>query len=88
MKHEFSKNVPNWHPTMSDYVLVFRLVDGYWREISANIPQYANMIFADYLTEMDIVLPDDCVFCRISREDELWEFRASGGQIRINYSKK
>lgn len=85
----FEKNVPKWEPTVNDYMLAFREVDGYWREISGNVPQYANMIFAEYLDEMDIALPDDCVFCRIKRNDDKgvmkWEFKQYSGILYVYY---
>lgn len=90
MSRKYEKNVPGWEPTLEDYVLAFRYVGGYWREVSANIPKYNNMIFAEYLTEVGITLPDDCIFCRIERNDEYahykWEFRQSGGLIRVFYN--
>lgn len=85
MQDNFKKNVPNWKPTKGDYCLVFFYVDGYWREISNNIAEYSNMIFADYLSEIGISLPDDCQFCRIVREEEMYEFRLYGGKIRVSY---
>lgn len=85
MKREFSKNVPNWQPSKKDYLLIFRYVEGYWREISGNIPKFENMVLADYLAEIDIQLPDDCTFCRVSRDWWTWEYRANGGQIRVNF---
>ena len=54
MKQDYSKNKPNWQPSLSDYLLVFREVDGIWREVSGNIPAYRNMILADYLAQIDI----------------------------------
>lgn len=81
----FKKNVPNWRASINDYMLAFMWVNGYWREVSGNIPKYANMILADYLDEVGINLPDDCIFCRIKRDGEMWEYRVSGGLIRIFY---
>lgn len=87
-KRNFSKNAPNWKPSKDNYLLIFQEVDGYWKEISGNIQEYADMVFADYLDEIDIHLPDDCTFCRVSRDDWTWEFRAYGAQIRINYYRR
>ena len=81
----FMKNVPNWQPSLSDYLLVFREVDGIWREISGNIPEYKDMILADYLTQVEIEVPAGCIFCRVCLADGLWEFRHNGGIIRVNY---
>lgn len=88
MEERFAKNVPGWKPTKDDYMLAFRqLNDGFWREISGNIPEYNNMILADYLDEIDVNIPDDCIFCRIKRIDEQIEFRQNSGLIRIFYKK-
>lgn len=86
MKQDYSKNCPNWHPSLSDYLLVFREVDGIWREISGNIPEYRNMILADYLTLVGIEIPDGCTFCRVSLADGKWELRQNGGIIRVFYN--
>lgn len=86
MRNErFIKNAHGWKPSETDYVLAFQWVKGFWREISANVPKYSGIILADYLDEVGINLPDDCVFCRIKRPDEVWEFRQSGGLIRVYY---
>lgn len=85
MKHDFSKNVPNWQPSSADYRLIFQMVDGYWKEISGNIPEFKDMVFADYLDEIDIHIPDDCTFCRVRRDWWQWEFRLYGHQIRIDF---
>lgn len=83
-KEDFKKNAPGWRATAKDYRLVFRLVEGCWREISNNLPQYSNMILADYLALMGIDIPDGCQFCRIVRVDLHFEFREYGGIIRID----
>lgn len=83
----FIKNVPNWEPSAEDYRLVFREVDGLWREVTGNMPQYSNIILADYLSLMDMQMPDGVTFCRIKRINEQWEYREYGGMIRIDYDK-
>ena len=89
MEERFTKNVPGWKPSADDYLLAFRqLNDGFWREISGNIPDYSGMIFADYLDVMGLILPDDCTFIRIDRIDENIEIRQSGGLIRVYYKRK
>lgn len=89
MEERFTKNVPGWKPTADDYMLAFRqLNDGFWREISGNIPDYAGMILADYLDVIGVELPDYCTFMRIERPDERIEFRQNGGMIRVYYDKK
>ena len=88
MEERFLKNKRGWKPTKDDYLLAFRcLDDGYWREISGNIPEYSNMILADYLDEIDMNLPDDCIFCRVRRTDEEIEFKQYSGIIYISYKK-
>lgn len=85
---EFRKNVRGWRPTDTDYELGFREVDGVWREISNNLPQYSGMILSDYLSLMGIDIPDDCQFCRIIRPDLHFEFREYGSIIRIDVDIK
>lgn len=84
----FKKNVPGWKPSNRDYRLMFREVDGVWREISNNLPQYSGMILADYLALMGIDIPDGCQFCRIIRDNLHFEFREYGGTIRIDVDIK
>lgn len=85
MKRTFYKNSPNWQPSLSDYLLVFREVDGIWREISGNVPAYQDLILADYLAQIQIAVPDGCTFCRVSLADGQWEYRLNGGTIRVFY---
>lgn len=85
MKQEYSKNRPNWQPSLSDYLLVFREVDGIWREVTGNVPAYKDMILADYLAQIEIEVPDGCTFCRVALADGQWEFRQNGGLIRVYY---
>lgn len=81
----FTANKPGWRPTPNDYRLIFtQASDGYWREITNNLPEYGNMVLAEYLDEMGIYLPDDCQFCRIVNDNIHFEYRAYGGQIRID----
>lgn len=88
MSERYVKNVRGWVPSENDYLLVFKWVEGYWREISDNVPKYAGMIFADYLDMVGINLPDDCTFCRIKRDGEEWECKVYGGMIRVYYKKE
>lgn len=81
----FMKNVPNWRTSLSDYLLAFREVEGIWREVSGNIPEYKDMILADYLSRVGIEIPDGCTFCRVSLANGRWEFRQNGGLIRVYY---
>lgn len=85
MSERFFKNQRGWKPSENDYLLAFQWVEDYWREVSGNVPKYAGMIFADYLNEVGICLPEDCTFCRIQRPGESWEFRAYGGLLRVFY---
>lgn len=85
MSRKYEKNRPNWQPSLSDYLLVFREVDGIWREVSGNVPAYKDMILADYLAQIEIEVPDGCTFCRVSLADGQWEFRQNGGIIRVFY---
>ena len=84
-KENYSKNSPNWQPSPSDYLLVFREVNGIWREVSGNVPAYRDMILADYLAQIEIAVPDGCTFCRVSLADGQWEYRQNGGTIRVFY---
>lgn len=82
----FKKNVPNWKASPIDYMLAFRqLSDGLWHEVSGNLPQFENMILADYLSQMGVNIPDGYTFCRCRWDDAEWEIRQSGGLIRIFY---
>lgn len=82
----FKKNVPNWKASINDYMLAFRqLSDGLWHEVSGNLPKYKDMILAEYLSVMEVSLPDGCTFCRCRWDDAEWEFRQSGGLIRVFY---
>lgn len=82
----FKKNVPNWRASINDYMLAFQqLNDGLWHEVSGNLPQYEDMILADYLYIMGVDIPDGCTFCRCRWNNVEWEFRQSGGLIRIFY---
>lgn len=87
---KFTKNVPDWFPTDSDYELVFMEVkdpDGYlrWREVSHNLEKFSNMMLADYLLHIGLYIPDYTQFLRIiNRERNLhFEYRAYGGRVRI-----
>ena len=91
MERKYEKNVCGWEPSMNDYLLIFKDVSGFWREVSGNIPQYADMLLADYLEQVGMQVPDDCEFCRIHRYDYegeyRWEFRQHGGMIRIFFKR-
>ena len=92
-KTKFKKNAFNWVANDEDYLLVFRQVDDLWREISGNLPKYNNIVLADYLNQVGVIVPDDCTFCRIERyEDDgrkfYWELRAHGGLIYIYFELK
>ena len=83
----FKKNAPNWVPTVNDYVLIFREVDGCWREITGNLAEYRDMILADYYEAMDITLPDGCTFCRIRRSNGEWEIRDRHSYVKILFKR-
>lgn len=85
MNSKFTKNVPNWKPSPTDYRLIFREVDGIWREITGNIPEFKDMTLADYLSQIGIETPDGCTFCRVRRDWWNWEYRAYGGNVRIDF---
>lgn len=82
------KNVPNWVPSESDYRLVFRQIDGIWREISGNLPRVSNIVLADYLSQLEIDLPDGCTFMRIDREGWHFQLKQHGGLIIIDVEDK
>lgn len=81
---EFRKNVRGWKPSESDYRLIFREINGEWREISNNLPQFSDRILADYLSIMGIDIPDGCQFCRIKRDNLHFEYRDFGAYVRID----
>lgn len=85
---DFGKNKPGWVPTVNDYRLIFRQIDGEWREITNNLPQYRGMLLADYLEHMEIVIDCDCQFCRVVREGLTFEYRVYGGSVRIDVLKQ
>ena len=89
MKTEnYSPNQRGWRPTEDDYVLVFMPVDGLWRELSHDIPKYANMVLSDYLAEIGLFVPDDCQFMRIVSDTEYIEYRAYDcNRVVIHYQK-
>ena len=84
---DFSKNVPNWKASKDDYRLVFRFVDGLWREVSNNLPEFAGITLAEYLVAMDIIVDDNCTFARIQTSDYTIEYRMNYGNITINYMR-
>lgn len=84
-KEDFKKNAPGWSATANDYRLVFRIVDGCWREISNNLPQYSNMVLADYCSQVGIDIPDGCVMMRVRRGDKEFYIRKWGASIVVDY---
>lgn len=86
MKNEdFKKNAPNWDATDKDYRLVFRKVGGCWREISDNLPQYSNMILADYCSRIGIEIPDGCEMMRVRRDNKRFFIRYWGANLVVDY---
>lgn len=85
---EFCKNVPNWKATRDDYRLVFRFIDGLWREVSNNVPDFAHITLAEYLIMMDILVDDRCTFMRLQSDKWTLEYRAYDGSITINYLRQ
>lgn len=77
-KEDFKKNAPRWSDTAKDYRLVFRNVDGCWRVIFSNLPQYSNMILADYCAQIGIEIPDGCEMMRVRRGREEFFIRQWG----------
>lgn len=80
----FKKNVRGWKPSDNDYRLIFREIDGFWREISGNLPRYNCVFLADYLSGVGVVIPEGCTFCRINRTDLHFEYRDFGSYVRID----
>lgn len=80
----FKKNVRGWKPTENDYRLIFRPIDGLWREISGNVAKYNNAFLADYLQSMEIDIPYGCQFCRVKTDDLNFEYRDYGSYVRID----
>lgn len=82
---DFKKNARGWIATDNDYRLIFREdKQGFWTEITYNLPQFGGILLADYLDQMGISIPDDCQFCRIKSVDMLFEWRCYGGAVRID----
>lgn len=84
-REDFKKNAPGWRATAKDYRLVFRIVDGCWREISDNLPQYSNMILADYWAQIGFEIPDGCEMMKVRRGDEEFFIRKWGASIVVDY---
>lgn len=82
---EYGKNKRGWKPSETDYQLIFREIDGYWREITGSIAKYNNLILADYLSAIDCALPVGTQFCRVRRGQEHIEIRDFGSYVRIDY---
>lgn len=86
--HDISKNAPNWYPSKDDYVLVFMLVNGLWKEVSHNLPEYSDTLLCDYLLEYNLHIPDYTQFMRIHHPDYTLEYRSYGGRVRFDYKKR
>lgn len=84
-KDDFKKNAPGWSATVKDYRLVFRLVDGCWREISNNHPQFSNIILADYCAQIGLEIPDGCEMMKVRRGKEEFFVRQWGANIVVDY---
>lgn len=78
------KNAKGWVATIKDYRLVFRPVDGMWREISNNLPEYSGVCLADYLQQVNVAVPDGCTFCRVIRGGFHFEYRDFSAYVRID----
>ena len=84
-----SKNLPDWQPSETDYVLVFCDIDGVWRECSHNLPEYSNMMLADYLHHIEIQVPDYTQFLRVMDYERniLFVYKAYNcARVQINVS--
>lgn len=84
-KEDFKKNAPGWRATAKDYRLVFRLVDGCWREISNNLPLYKDVILADYCDQIGIEIPEGCIMMKVRRGREEFFIRQWGANIVVDY---
>lgn len=84
-KEDFKKNAPGWSAKDTDYRLVFRLVDGCWREISNNLPQFSNMVLADYCAQIGLEIPDGCELMKVRRGEEEFFVRRWGASIVVDY---
>lgn len=83
------KNIRNWSPSETDYVLVFCDVDGLWIECSNNLPKFNKMLLADYLAYMNIQVPDYTQFLRImdyERNIEITYRAYNMARVQINVS--
>lgn len=81
---DYKKNKPNWVPTEKDYRLIFRLVNGHWREITSNVPKYADLTLAEYLDMVRIDVPYGCTFMRLDNDYIAMEYRDFNSYVRID----
>lgn len=89
VKEKYRPNVPGWHSTENNYVLVFTVVDGLWIEVGHDVPKYKNMLLCDYLHEIGVQVPDWTQFLRVLDEDRhmRFEYRAVNSmRVVINVS--
>ena len=84
----FKPNVRNWVATETFYRLVFFQVDGVWREVSNNLARFYNVTLANYLETVHFAVPDECEYCRICRDNLVYEYRDYGSHIRIDVHEK
>lgn len=83
----FKKNVPGWSAKPDDYRLIFKEVNGFWVEVTNNLPEFAGKTLAEYLQVINIEIPYGCQFCRVIIDDERFEFRDFGSFIRVDFER-
>lgn len=85
--NDSKKNKPGWTATPDDYRLIFKEVNGFWIEISNNLPKFSGTTLAMYLHKMELAFPEGTTFCRVKRGEELIEYRDLGSYVQIDYVK-
>lgn len=85
-KVEIFRNQLDWFPSDNDYQLVFMDVDGFYRECGHCVPSFSDMLLSDFLSSININIPDYTNFLRIyDPERNLhFEYRSYGGLVRID----
>lgn len=89
-KKHYYPNQRGWRPSENDFVLVFMPVNGFWREVAHDIPKYSDILLSDFLSIMNLQIPDYTQFLRIISDDMYLAYRHCDSQritIRILYNK-
>lgn len=85
--NDSKKNKPGWTASRDDYRLIFKEVNGFWIEITNNLPIFSGTTLAMYLHKMELAFPEGTTFCRVKRGEALFEYRDLGSYVQIDYVK-